>query len=994
MKELFGIPMSSIATVLVVLLALCLLTVVYIALRKPIVFKMGLRSIPRRPAQTVLIVIGLMLSTLIVASALGVGDTLDTSVRSFAWNQLGEIDQVIVTSDNGNTNATSGNFFPESKVAEIDSKVSTVPEVDGILPVLSSTVATINPQTKLANSQVFITGLDASRLGPFGSITATDGKPIDLASVPDGSVVISKDLAADLKLTVGETFTAYISGQPAELTVAAIAKNSALLGFGSNPDGTTNNSAFAMPLPAAQSLLNHPGEINAIYLTQVGGVEQTRKAVESVHDKLVPLLNGTGLGINPGKADFIAAAEGISSGFTSIFIVLGLFSIAAGILLIILIFTMLAAERRPEMGMARAVGQRRLQLIQQFIAEGAGYALLAGIVGAALGVLATVLLAALLNSLLGDSFPIRAKVTGTSLVSAYALGVFITFLTVVGASWKVSRLNIVAAVRDIPDVQRSKRRWRTLIWASLLLLGGIALTLGGTSSGKAFPFYTGISLLPFGIALILIFFGVPGRLIFSLVGVYLLFIWLIPDSVSSKIFGEYSGDIEMFFVSGIFLVIGSTILIVQNTSTLLRGVSALGGLFKNRLASIKLAVAYPGQSRGRTGMAIAMFSLIIFALVMMATMSQNLTAAFLNKDALAGWDVQADTNTGQPVADFPAKVAQAPINQSDIQVIGKLVHPAGYLAPMQQAGPDPGPAGGYTIFEMDQTFLNTTKWKFQYRAAGYGSDQAVVDAMKSDSTLVVVDSIPITGNDFGPPASLELPAFKADGKSFQPIPISIANADGSGRTNVTVIGIIDPSLSYYQGMYGTGPTLDPVIGNGGTERYYIKTAPGADTVAIARAIEGSVITSGVRVTSIQKALEDAQRITSGFLYMIQGFMGLGLIVGLAAVGVIAFRSVVERRQQIGMLRAIGFQKAMVSTVFLVETAYVVILGIIAGTIMGLILARNLLASDTEALDVQFHAPYGLITVILLGTIAIALLMAYVPSRQASTISPADALRYE
>ena len=41
MKELFGIPMSSIATVLVVLLALCLLTVAYIALRKPIVFKMG-----------------------------------------------------------------------------------------------------------------------------------------------------------------------------------------------------------------------------------------------------------------------------------------------------------------------------------------------------------------------------------------------------------------------------------------------------------------------------------------------------------------------------------------------------------------------------------------------------------------------------------------------------------------------------------------------------------------------------------------------------------------------------------------------------------------------------------------------------------------------------------------------------------------------------------------------------------------------------------------
>src|SRR5690606_42062275 len=62
---------------------------------------------------------------------------------------------------------------------------------------------------------------------------------------------------------------------------------------------------------------------------------------------------------------------------------------AAGILLIVLIFTMLAAERRPEMGMVRAVGTQRGQLVQQFIAEGSGYAILAGLIGAALGVAAT-----------------------------------------------------------------------------------------------------------------------------------------------------------------------------------------------------------------------------------------------------------------------------------------------------------------------------------------------------------------------------------------------------------------------------------------------------------------------------------------------------------------------------------------------------------------------------------------------------------------------------
>ena len=53
-----------------------------------------------------------------------------------------------------------------------------------------------------------------------------------------------------------------------------------------------------------------------------------------------------------------------------------------------------------------------------------------------------------------------------------------------------------------------------------------------------------------------------------------------------------------------------------------------------------------------------------------------------------------------------------------------------------------------------------------------------------------------------------------------------------------------------------------------------------------------------------------------------------------------------------------------------------------------------MTSDNENLKVEFHAPYPLIAIILFGTVLVALLMAYVPSRQASNIAPADALRYE
>ena len=67
----------------------------------------------------------------------------------------------------------------------------------------------------------------------------------------------------------------------------------------------------------------------------------------------------------------------------SLFTTFGSFSIAAGVLLIFLIFVMLAAERRSELGIARAIGTRRGHLVQLFLFEGVAYDLIAAVVGVA-----------------------------------------------------------------------------------------------------------------------------------------------------------------------------------------------------------------------------------------------------------------------------------------------------------------------------------------------------------------------------------------------------------------------------------------------------------------------------------------------------------------------------------------------------------------------------------------------------------------------------------
>ena len=87
--------LNSVALYLAVALGLILAGAVLISLRNPIIGKLGIRNIPRRPTQSALIVFGLTLSTMIIVSALSLGDTLENTIRRQTINAYGQIDQVV-----------------------------------------------------------------------------------------------------------------------------------------------------------------------------------------------------------------------------------------------------------------------------------------------------------------------------------------------------------------------------------------------------------------------------------------------------------------------------------------------------------------------------------------------------------------------------------------------------------------------------------------------------------------------------------------------------------------------------------------------------------------------------------------------------------------------------------------------------------------------------------------------------------------------------------
>jgi len=993
-NEIFGIPMSGILTVLVALLAICLLSVAWVAWRRPVIFKLGVRNIPRRKAQTILIVVGLMLSTLIISAALGTGDTLHYSTTNEAYKVLGGVDEVVVYSPNGqgdvDVNSSMSNDIPASSLGVVDTALAGNENVDGVMPMLWKTIPAMNTVSGLAEPDVTIAGLDPSRLSGFGEVKDLDGTVIDLASLDANAVVISEMAADKLDAKVGDVLTIYYNNQPIEVTVAGVGPDSLLTGA-----VDFEQPGMVMSLERLQELTGLTDSYSMVLISNTGGVRDGMTHTDAVVDALTPALAGTQLGIDPLKQDLVDQLEGLSSLFTTLFLLLGLFSIAAGILLIVLIFTMLAAERRSEMGMARAIGTQRGQLIQQFVAEGAGYAVLAGLVGAALGVAAAYGIGYGMSALLGDEISITPHVEPRSLLAAYCLGVVITFLAVVGSSWKISRLNVVAAVRDIPDVQASKRSKKTLLWASLLLLGGAVTTLSGLSAEQAFPFYTGMSLLPFGVALFARFFGAPSRPVFSVVGGWLLFLWLLPEDTAARLWGKLDGvtNMEMFFLSGIFIVIGATVLLVQNLDVLLKGVSRLGGLFKSQTPAIRTAIAYPGASRGRTGMAIAMFSLIVFSLVMMSTLNKNYTVLFLGDEAAAGWDVRVDTAMANPVSDFEGTLQQNGIDTNGFTATGTVTTPNPYAARLRMAGDSEWMP--YEVRGMNQTFIQNSDLLFGQRADGYDSDAAIIEALLTQPNVAVVDVFALSGQDeLGGSDTFQLKGVSINDKTFAPATIEVINPETGQPVTLTVIGVLDSKIGTLNGLYANQATIDTVYPTAAMTSYYVALTDDSQSETVAKQIESTMLSYGVQANSIQQELEDGQKQSASFLHLIEGFMGLGLIVGIAAVGVISFRSVVERRQQIGVLRALGFQRGMVSLSFLIETAFIVGMGVVSGAVLGLVLARNLFVSDDAASGSEFLVPWPIISIILGVTLVVALLMAWIPSRQAARIAPAEALRYE
>jgi len=1095
-NDLFGIPINTLAVVLGGMLVAAVLTVAVLGASNRTMFKFGLRNIPRRGLQSTLVVVGLALATLITTAAFVTGDTVDHSLTKDVYKTFGRSDLDVswrgerdFASDEGAAVDGQPIFASEAAVEALEQEFAGDPDIVAFLPFLNLSAPVTNLRTGDAKPAIQLTGVDFERLGRAGGLTLVGGgtAPSNLGA---DQVYLSERAAEDLRAEVGDTLAVYgREDQPSTVRVAGIVKDeiaSGVIGLSySNVPG-----GLVMPierLREAAGLSN--GEITALTVALDGDVRSTLDLAEPAAERInaylqaegASLFGGAGLAeAYPAKHDAIRDAELSGNIFVTIFLVLGLFSMAAGVMLIFMIFVMLAAERRSEMGMARAVGAQRGHIVKSFLAEGMAYSLLAGLIGVGAGVLSSwLLMDVLLKAMAGDYFAlVEMQIRPTALIIGYSLGVVLTFITVIFASLKASHVNIVAAIRQLPDdrkrEERRKTRWLWVLagipamvipplgiwwlfrkgfglpWAWIMApfgtLAGALFILLGKSSETLFFFSLGMSLIPLSLAPLASRLRVPSRVLWTVVGILLGGYWLLPQDTHDRLFGEFKADMEMFVLSGIMIVISFTLVIVFNARLLTAlfnrtggkayavaaGVTAaaaasaatgfairdtgdglgellylLAGLlvpvaltaaaaarYPALAPALKMAIAYPLSNRFRTGMTIAMFSLIVFSLTVFSVMLANFDTAFMGGDARANMDLVTTSSGARPIDDVPAALEEAG-SPVAAQVAGSGRTTIA-VAPVEVSQPGFENDGYYPVIGADDGFFSSLGTTLDSWSAAYGSEREVFEAVRSNPALALVDNAAI-GVSFGD-WDWSAEEVTVEGDHFEPFELQLTDPRTGNTTTVTVIGALRSQLpsATFSGIYLNDAGYRALSGEPDYRRGYIRLVAGADSQEAARQVESALAVHGVEAQSVEKIFDDMSATNTAFNRMFQAFMALGLFVGIAGLGVIAFRSVVERRQQIGMLRAIGYQRRTVTLTFLLESSFVAVMGILSGVVGGSILGRNLLTSDqwTEGADITFAMPWAEIVVVIGASFLFSLLMTWWPSRGASRVPVAEALRYE
>jgi len=938
------------------------LAVVGWAGRKRFPLRIGVGNFFRRKTQVAIVVAGLLIGTAIVTSSFVIQRTFDYTIRSGVFRSLDLVDETIsVRTPDG-----SRVPFDISVYETLAANLPSMPDVSAVAPRIHLSGAAIDRRSSLFEPRVNLIGFDAGR--DLGSFVRADGSAWDGSGLAPTEAVINEKLAAAVEASLGDGLTLVFGGPrgPLNVTVAAIVKDA---GRGAWNDG----SDLFVPLPSMQSALGVTDQINVILVANVGGAEQGYLRSDAVVSQLESHLpTSRSFTVAQAKADSVKGATEGADRLSQVFVLLSFFTIIAGILLIVNIFVMLAEERKGEMGVARALGMRRKNLVQSFVSEGLLYALLSSVVGMFGGLLIAGVILWGFSQVFQGGFGGGLVLTWTisDLLTGFAIGFLITMATIGIASFRVSKLNIVRAIRDIPEPvpHRSTRR-QLAIGAVLVALGALG-TVVSLARQNLILQDAGPSALAIGIAVLTMRITSPRR-VFTAAGILML-AWLLSPW---KFFSTATADITLFILVGLLLILGGLLIVLFNSEAFL---AVATRLFRSRTwrPVVRTAIAYPMNKKFRTGATLASIALVMFTIATMSCIQAMVSSSISTASYRESGGFQLLGSSAIPIPNWETAFTDYSHTPAGSANIGDQ---HGIPQARIRITPAAHPSVQYASSLIGVPSSWTPPLSLQARAANYSDDAAAWAAIQSNADVAILDGS-VVPNNFGP----NFGSFSAVvGDVFR-----YTNATGATRT-VRVIGILYEQFA--QGLWVSAATVKADVGMEAASLFYFQVKDGVDVTKAGHDLERYFLAYQLITLDIQGLINQILETTMGVFNLLQAYLALGLIVGIAGLGVITMRNVVERRQETGALRALGFRKSMVLRSFLFELSFIALTGIAMGVALGIALSYDLFLRFFEG-QASFIIPWTRLA--LLGGIAFfgSVLATASPAFRAANMPPAEALR--
>ena len=158
----------------------------------------------------------------------------------------------------------------------------------------------------------------------------------------------------------------------------------------------------------------------------------------------------------------------------------------------------------------------------------------------------------------------------------------------------------------------------------------------------------------------------------------------------------------------------------------------------------------------------------------------------------------------------------------------------------------------------------------------------------------------------------------------------VLNRDTDRPITLRIVGALSDSI-FQRELLVSEAHFERVFPDYDGYRFFLIDAPPARTADVSAALEDRLVDFGFDVVSAGERLAAFHRVENTYLATFQTLGGLGLILGTFGLGAVLLRNVLERRRELALMRAVGYNARHLSLMVLAENAFLLFAGLAAGT---------------------------------------------------------------